>query len=195
MKMQELVEYLPTVRWATFGLSLFGVVAILVVGFGSTLVEGWRFFPAPKRETWQYRAFRLFFRCHFYALVVLTLMVWEPLDGARGLFQYLTGAALLVVGFGVAFRITFQMGWRNAFGEKRGLVTDGWFRFSRNPIYVATWIGLFGWGLIASSLLVSILLALWALMYVLAPLAEEPWLEREYGQAYLDYKARTPRFI
>ena len=100
-----------------------------------------------------------------------------------------------MVGFGTAILITFQMGWRNAFGERRGLQTSGWFRLSRNPVYVATWIGLVGWVIIIPVMQVAILLALWGLMYLLAPLVEEPWLEREYGSEYLAYRRRTRRFL
>ena len=32
-------------------------------------------------------------------------------------------------------------------------------------------------------------------IYVLLPLAEEPWLERTYGAGYRRYKQRTPRFL
>ena len=52
-----------------------------------------------------------------------------------------------------------------------------------------------GWGLVANTLLVWILLALWATMYLLAPVFEEPWLEQQYGQDYLDYKRQTRRFL
>jgi protein-S-isoprenylcysteine O-methyltransferase Ste14 len=30
---------------------------------------------------------------------------------------------------------------------------------------------------------------------VLAPFAEEPWLEEVHGAAYLSYRRRTPRFL
>ena len=118
--------------------------------------------------------------------------LWLPL---MPVLQYTLGLVLLVVGFALAFWITFQMGWRNAFGEKHGLKTQGWFRISRNPVYVATWVGMIGWGLLANTLLVWILLALWATMYLLAPVFEEPWLEQQYGQDYLDYKRQTRRFL
>lgn len=137
----------------------------------------------------------LLFRGYLYPLIALTALQFELLDGNRALWQYGAGAVLFLLGFGLAFRITFDMGWRNAFGERRGLRTTGWFAKSRNPIYVVTWIGLLGWALIANSMLVSILLAIWALLYVLAPILEEPWLEREYGEEYLEYKRKTPRFV
>ena len=137
----------------------------------------------------------LLFRGYLYPMIALTGVEFRLLEEQRALIQYSVGGLLLIIGFGLAFWITFQMGWRNAFGEKLGLRTTGWFAWSRNPIYVVTWIGLIGWGLIANSSFVSILLALWAGMYFLAPFVEEPWLEREYGEEYRSYKARTPRFI
>lgn len=87
------------------------------------------------------------------------------------------------------------MGWRNAFGEKLGLRTTGWFSRSRNPIYLATWLGLIGWALLANAWMVTALLATWALFYAIAPMLEEPWLERQYGEDYRAYKAAVPRFL
>jgi len=87
------------------------------------------------------------------------------------------------------------MGWRNAFGEKLGLMTTGWFAWSRNPIYVFTWVGLIGWAMIANHGLVSLLLIAWALMYIIAPFFKEPWLEAEYGKTYCNYKQVVRRFI
>jgi protein-S-isoprenylcysteine O-methyltransferase Ste14 len=105
------------------------------------------------------------------------------------------GTLFVLIGFGLATTITLQMGWRNAFGEKKGLRTSGAFAISRNPVYVVTWLGLLGWGLIVADLLVTILLTAWFLMYVLAPLLEEPWLEEQYGDEYVGYKSGVPRFL
>ena len=87
------------------------------------------------------------------------------------------------------------MGWRNAFGEKLGLMTTGWFAWSRNPIYVFTWLGMLGWAMFANSILVTILLSAWVIMYLVAPVFEEPWLEKEYGKDYFEYKTRVRRFL
>lgn len=135
------------------------------------------------------------FRAYLYPLIVLSALELEILEGRSAIIQFAVGGALLLIGFGLAFRITLGMGWHNAFGEKRGLKTTGWFAWSRNPIYVVTWVGLIGWALIANSLFVSILLSAWALLYLLAPFVEEPWLEEQYGEEYVAYKAKTPRFF
>lgn len=107
----------------------------------------------------------------------------------------LIGLALLLVGFGMAFRVTAQLGWRDAHGEANHLNTTGWFAWSRNPIYVLSFVGMIGISLTINSAMVNWILVLWALMYVLAPFAEEPWLSKQFGEKYRQYKASVPRFI
>lgn len=76
------------------------------------------------------------------------------------------------------------------------LVTDGPFRFRRNPIYIADVMILLGvaeltkniWFVAAAVLFVP--LVTW-----LAILPEERHLEARFGDAYREYKARTRRWI
>ncbi|MEL7322616.1 MAG: methyltransferase [Pseudomonadota bacterium] len=186
----------PTwLEWLTFGLSASGAAAIFALSAVSAVRPNFKFFPPPSKQSWQHRTFLALFRLHLYPLVALTILVIRPATDTLGWAQISLGSAMAIIGFGLAIRITLQMGWRNAFGEKRGLQTTGWFARSRNPIYVATWIGLIGWGLAAADIRVAFLLGLWAFMYWLAPRFEEPWLEEQYGDSYLAYKGGTPRFI
>jgi len=87
------------------------------------------------------------------------------------------------------------MGWGKAFGDSGGLVTTGWFRYSRNPVYIATWVAMVGWAILVPDWKIWILLALWASLYLFAPYFEEPWLEAQYGTAYTEYKNTVPRFF
>ena len=175
-----------------FVLSLIGGTLLLALALASKAFRTFEFFPPPSKKSWQSLAFIGLFRLFVYPLIALSILKYEHPNDWN---QIVLGAAFLVLGFGTAILITFQMGWRNAFGERRGLQTSGWFRLSRNPVYVATWIGLVGWVIIIPVMQVAILLALWGLMYLLAPLVEEPWLEREYGSEYLAYRRRTRRFL
>lgn len=178
-----------------FSISLFSVISIFVLSAMSMRWKNLQFFPPPSRGTWQHWLFKLLFRSFVYPLAVLSFLVVEFSSGPMAIGRYVIGSALLIIGFGLAFKITFSMGWRNAFGERHGLKTDGWFARSRNPVYVATWVGLVGWGLVTFDASVSILLSLWGLMYLLAPFVEEPWLEKQYGQEYRDYRTAVPRFL
>ena len=75
------------------------------------------------------------------------------------------------------------------------LMTEGPYRYSRNPMLSGTylyWIGivlaLWSWWALA------VFVAVAALM-LLQVRSEEKRLEADFGQEYLDYKKRTGRFI
>ena len=179
----------------TFAISAAAVSAIFMLALVSALSRKFQFWPPPSKDSWQHKVFMALFRAYLYPLIVLSALEFEVLEGRFAIIQYAIGGALFLIGFGLAFRITLGMGWRNAFGENRGLKTTGWFAWSRNPIYVVTWVGLIGWALIANVLLVTLLLSAWALLYFLAPFLEEPWLEEQYGDEYTSYKEKTRRFF
>ena len=184
-----------TYSLAAFGLSFLAVSAIFTLAAVSKLSGRFEFWPPPVAKSWQHRTFLALFRLFLYPLVVLSFLEFQIANETTGLSRQAIGGLLFVAGFGLALRITLQMGWRNAFGEKKGLVTDGWFAISRNPVYVATWVGLLGWSLVLGQLSVTILLTFWALLYVLAPFLEERWLERQYGDEFRRYKSSVARFV
>lgn len=178
-----------------FGLSALAATAIFALSAFSAMHPDFRFFPPPSKHSWQHKAFLALFRIYLYPLIALSVLLLPTVTSFTGWVKLAIGLTLIIAGFGMAFRITFCMGWRNAFGEKRGLITTGWFARSRNPIYVATWVGLIGWAMIISDPRVVLLLTLWGVMYLLAPHFEEPWLDHQYGDVYRAYKAQTPRFF
>lgn len=76
------------------------------------------------------------------------------------------------------------------------LVTDGPFRFRRNPIYIGHVLMLLGIAEVTHNIWFAIL----AVPYIplvtwLAVLPEERHLEARFGDAYRAYKARTRRWI
>lgn len=76
------------------------------------------------------------------------------------------------------------------------LVTDGPFRFRRNPIYIAQVLILFGAAEITQNVWFAILALPFAgLVTWLAILPEERHLEARFGDAYRAYKAKTRRWI
>ena len=76
------------------------------------------------------------------------------------------------------------------------LVTDGPFRFRRNPIYIADALILLGAAELTENVWFAIVtVPLLALIYWLAILPEERHLEARFGDAYRDYKQRTRSLI
>ena len=82
----------------------------------------------------------------------------------------------------------------NSSGLKDGFVSSGPYRFTRNPQYVGDIILFVGVSITANSLLLWITHALLILVFVIAPLTEERWLEDQYGQVYREYRRDIPRF-
>jgi protein-S-isoprenylcysteine O-methyltransferase Ste14 len=76
------------------------------------------------------------------------------------------------------------------------LVTDGPFRFRRNPIYIAHVMILFGVAELTKNIWFALLALVYALLVTwLAILPEERHLEAKFGDAYRAYKAATRRWI
>lgn len=174
----------------TVGLDLF-LVATLVVP--STQV-----WPPPGRRTWQYRC-----TWTLFLLATIGLLVVGGLDaGSLGLRRWIGEAGSLIVGtalFGTGTAIASYamgvLGRRAALGLEDELITDGPYTWSRNPGYVGDLTLLLGYTLLTDSRLAGLVALAGALWFVLAPLAEEPWLEELYGTPYRRYKARHPRWL
>ena len=75
------------------------------------------------------------------------------------------------------------------------LVTSGPYRYSRNPQYVTYFLLLFGYAIMGRTLLAGIALVEYWIVVHLIVLIEEEHLERRFGDAYRDYKQRTPRYV
>ena len=82
------------------------------------------------------------------------------------------------------------------FKPSTALVVDGPYRLSRNPIYLGM-AALY----VALAFMLGIMWALLFLPFVLIAVdrliiaREEPYLERKFGQDYLEYKKRVRRWI
>ena len=76
------------------------------------------------------------------------------------------------------------------------IVSIGPFSISRNPIYFAMLLSFAGFALTANSLwFVFALLVMFILLRFGVISREEEYLTRKFGQPYLDYKAKVPRWI
>ncbi|MBN1333136.1 MAG: isoprenylcysteine carboxylmethyltransferase family protein [Synergistales bacterium] len=84
-------------------------------------------------------------------------------------------------------------------GEKvkaRELVTWGPYSLIRNPLYLANGMIGAGWSLMGGRIVFLLFLLVFFSMYNLCIIPhEESYLEKAFGQRYLQYKQRTGRFI
>ncbi len=76
------------------------------------------------------------------------------------------------------------------------IVDTGVFAWSRNPIYIGAHIGTVGVAIALNSLwILATLIPFYLVIRYGVVAREEAYLERKFGQAYLDYKARVRRWI
>ena len=79
--------------------------------------------------------------------------------------------------------------------KRRELITNGPYSIVRNPLYVSSLIGAIGIGLASENLLIlAVILLFYVLYYPFTVLAEEKKLADKFGNDYIEYAGRTPRF-
>ncbi len=175
-----------------------GATALVVLNtllLATVFSSSFRLWPTPPQRGWQHYTFWPLFRGGLsLTLLYAILTAHWPQQGVETL-QFVIGFLCLTAGFGVTIYGYFDLGLENTYGADAGLVTKGLYRYSRNPQYVASILGYSGTALANGGASAAILCGLAILVYLIMPFTEEPWLQKAYGEAYLAYKARTPRFL
>ncbi len=120
------------------------------------------------------------------------LSVWLPRSAGVGLLV----AGLALFGWCVSLFARVGQGTLAPWDPTRNLVAVGPYRLVRNPMISGVALLLIGQALLWGSWL----LGLWAGLFVLINhvyfvLAEEPGLERRFGENYHLYKANVPRWV
>ena len=126
----------------------------------------------------------------FVAILLTTGSVWQGTLAGRVLF--LVGIVLAAVGMlGRVWCLTYSSGYKSS-----ELVTQGPYSVSRNPLYFFSFIGLVGIGLATETFtLTLVLIAFFVLVYPAVIAGEEEFLQGKFGEPYLEYCRRTPRFF
>ena len=73
--------------------------------------------------------------------------------------------------------------------------TGGLYRYSRNPMYVTTFLMLVGAGIASASWIVILFAVISTIMWVSLSTSEEQFCLEQYGDTYREYMKRTPRWI
>jgi protein-S-isoprenylcysteine O-methyltransferase Ste14 len=168
--------------------------AVLIVGY---VVSAF----APDRRLWPIGDSKWRWWFNWSALsVVFTgfpVLAYRDWDSFR-----VTSVSLRIVGtllsvFGMAFSLSalFELGWMESSGREGDLRTDGIYEYTRNPQSVGFVTFIVGAMLAVNSQKLAVHGSLTALIYILFPFAEEPWLREHYGDEYEQYCEQTPRFL
>src|SRR5688572_13985396 len=110
-----------------------------------------------------------------------------------GLLPLIMGVAIAVVASNMFSKVKTTI---KPYEESTFLVTDGTFRFSRNPMYLGMVLVLIGVATFLGTLTpYLVVLAFFFLIDTIFIRVEEKMLEEKFGKTYLNYKQQVRRWI
>jgi protein-S-isoprenylcysteine O-methyltransferase Ste14 len=177
-----------------FAVGLIVALTLDVLLLRTLLAPPFRIWPTPEPGSWQSLTFWGLFRGGMVLTFVVAVLDWNS-AGLVDWSRLIIGVPLFLVGFGITVFGYFNLGLGNTYCGTDGLVSHGLYRFSRNPQYASSIVGLIGLVICADAWLALVLASLMAGAYVLMALVEEAWLAKHYGDSYKDYCERTSRFF
>ena len=153
-----------------------------------------RIWPPPKKDSWQFWVSWILFDIGMISSGLIGFIDFDTL-GYGFWIRILVGGSAILTGGGVALRGMRTLSTHQSFGLKGKLVTEGPYRYSRNPQYLGFILMYSGVILATYSFMALVAGSIMIVNFVILPLSEEPWLVQQYGKVYVEYCRHVPRFV
>lgn len=176
----------------------FLAMAAIVV---ATLVRGMAIRRATGDRPWAFASAKGVQRIagSSFALSVAALLVAAALAPANGTSWTVLAAIVATAGAAIVIVAQVQMGRAWRIGVREGdaplFVSDGLFRFSRNPIFVGMMLVGLSAAIVSSIWWSWSALVLFALSCIVQVRIEEAHLEASFGDAYRAFRRQVPRWL
>lgn len=153
-----------------------------------------QFWPPPSHRSWQ------FFTAWLLAALVFVSFFFVGLLDFNSSFLHVwirfpVCILLHILATIIGSWAFASFGLRATIGLGDELITKGPYRYSRNPQYLTDILHIMCFMVITNSWMTWIIGVLGIVLNILAPFTEEPWLEAKFGEEYLEYKEKVPRFF
>jgi protein-S-isoprenylcysteine O-methyltransferase Ste14 len=182
-------------EWILFATAVFLELIYILLFILTVKLPRFRFWPPPSSRSWQ------FILAWLMVGVVGMCGIWLGLLDLDSAFLFDFRIRLPLAGIFFVFGNAIggwgnlALGMRGTLGLGNRLIVKGAYQYTRNPQYLGDSLIIFGFMLLTNSWMVWIIGILALALNILAPYTEEPWLEEQYGDSYLEYKRRVPRFV
>jgi protein-S-isoprenylcysteine O-methyltransferase Ste14 len=153
-----------------------------------------RIWPPQRRNSWQFWISWVFSVIGMGGVPLVGIFDFETLSYVHW-SHFLIGGFMILIGGSFSYWGTRTLSTHQSLGLKGKLVTTGPYKFTRNPQYVGFILLYAGVILATSSFMALVTGTLVAVVFVILPFSEEPWLQQQYGKPYEEYCKRVPRFI
>jgi protein-S-isoprenylcysteine O-methyltransferase Ste14 len=136
------------------------------------------------------------FVSRLFAVAILALALFTghsfSQEGLTDILFEITGLFLLTICImGRLWALMYISG-----NKSKEIIKDGPYSIVMHPLYFFSLIGAVGIGLVSENLLILALIVIFYVAYYpFTILAEEKKLEAKFGEAYIEYKHKTPRFL
>lgn len=139
----------------------------------------------------------LFFICVLFMVLINRIFpIKQLVPESYGFFGYLILVAGLIMMIKIGTTFRERKTEISPFGKPKKLITDGLFKYSRNPIYLGFTLALIGIWMVLGSLtpLIGVIVFQIGINGFYIPM-EEKNMEAAFGQQYLDYKNKVRRWL
>lgn len=153
-----------------------------------------RIWPPPRKWSWQFIAIWSLSIGAITGGALLAVLDYNTFV-IRHWIRFPIGIILFVGGNVLAFWGVKTLGAHASSGLKHRLVTSGPYRYTRNPQYLGDIMIFLGVILLSNSFYATIVCIFGIILFLLMPFAEEPWLREVYGEEYIEYCRRVPRYL
>lgn len=177
------------------------IYLILAFGLGVVLIIWVYADPRPLRLRFTQKMFEIYLLLYFILIPQIISHLYLPLPKyfsdrylvPFGIIVFTTG---LVIDLWARFTLSIYWGPPGEYDKNRQtkLITTGPYRYSRNPIYIGTFLMLSGFSLTLSSVFFLLPLILFFYFYKQIK-KEEEILAKVFKSKYLKYKQKVPRFF
>jgi protein-S-isoprenylcysteine O-methyltransferase Ste14 len=130
----------------------------------------------------------------FGVLILLGVWSWGDL-AIPNWVRFGVGLPLILIGNVVVWMEVSHFGVHQTGGAKGTLRTEGMYRYSRNPQYMADIAIVSGWLTLSAAPSAMVVGLAGIAVLVAAPFSEEPWLKDQYGVTFENYSSRVRRFF
>lgn len=140
------------------------------------------------------------YRNFLFPLFYFLLFIPSPEIFHNYITAIITGLIISLIGEGIRMivmgLVNIQHGGRDRTIYSSNLITDGIFAHCRNPLYIGNILILLGLGVIANSLIfILLMIPLFIFFYQAIVVAEEDFLQKNFGAPYREYTSKVNRWL